>query len=367
MPTQQVITTTYRIQETRTGLDRILLSIRISMRLALVIEGSASLLVIEGSAVAGSVAGSKVRTAKPKAKVVKVLRKSAVQSKRSTKTARLHTGAKLRSVQITKKRGSEVSPRARQQKELAHKELPRTLSGKRWKHLTWKQVARDARMRIENPNLIDQGKQELCGPAATLNAIASTDPRQYIRLVKEVYQSGTFRGKAIPEGLMERKPTTVQPTDWMMLTALRSVSGRPGQRGQHGVSIHSGSLPFELKSWLRTAGFKDVRSTLNLLSARSYKQIPHINDTMANAEQNVAILFVRGGFSQFSHDPGKAPTTMDTIMTAIPVHYVRLLTPITRSGDNISFSVFDHGKKRDYNITEKEFGRGVVGAITGTR
>jgi hypothetical protein len=102
-------------------------------------------------------------------------------------------------------------------------------------------------MRIENPNLTDQGRQELCGPVATLNAIASTDPRQYIRLVKEVYQSGTFRGKAIPKGLMDRKPTTVQPTDWMMLTALRSVNGRPGQRGQHGVSIHRGSLPFAVQ------------------------------------------------------------------------------------------------------------------------
>lgn len=341
---------------------RILLFLGI-VRLALFILLSASFLVSEGSALAGSTA----RNVKPRASSAKKLRKAASQSPRRSKKARLHTGVKLRTARITKKKSADISPRLQAQKNLAHSDLPRTLTGKNWKHLTWKQVERDVRKRIENPNLIDQGRQELCGPAATLNAIASTDPRQYIRLVKEVYQSGTFRGKAIPKGLMERKPTTVQPTDWMMLTALRSVNGRPGQRGQHGVSIHSGSLPFELKSWLRKAGFSDVQSKLNLITARSYKQIPHINKTMAKAEQNVTILFVRGGFSQFSHDPGKAPTTMDKIKTAVPIHYVRLLTPISKTGDTIQFSVFDHGKKRDYNITEKEFGRGVVGAITGTR
>ncbi len=349
-----------------------------TVRLALLLLLSTSLLLIEGSAVAG-----KVRTAKTGAQVAKIrkaavkkaavkkaaVKKATTQHAHRARTARVRSGSKLRSARVIKKQrlGIEVSPRMRALKALAHKDLPRSLSAKNWKHLTWKQVERDVRLRIENPNLIDQGRQELCGPAATLNAIASTDPRQYISLVKEVYESGTFRGKAIPKGLMERKPTTVQPTDWMMLTALRSVNGRPGQRGQHGVSIHSGSLPFELKSWLRKAGFSDVRSKLNLLTARSYKQIPHINKTMAKAESNVTILFVRGGFSQFSHEPGKAPTTMDKIKTAVPIHYVRLLTPITKTGEKISFSVFDHGKKRDYNITEKEFGRGVVGAITGIR
>ncbi len=61
-----------------------------------------------------------------------------------------------------------------------------------WPKLDKSEIVRDLRRRVLEPWRIDQGPAPFCGPAAITFELARRDPRRYVRIVRNLFEEGSF-------------------------------------------------------------------------------------------------------------------------------------------------------------------------------
>src|SRR5262249_44778346 len=63
--------------------------------------------------------------------------------------------------------------------------------GSVWRWLNRADVAAGALARVEDPNLVDQGKADLCGLAVFVRSLAADAPDRYALAIEQLYSYGS--------------------------------------------------------------------------------------------------------------------------------------------------------------------------------
>jgi hypothetical protein len=96
-----------------------------------------------------------------------------------------------------------------------------------WPNLDKRQIIYELRSRLENPFLVNQGSQPLCGPATVIFELIRKQPVKYVEICRSLYQIGGFHtqsGKWIfpSNNLRESGGDLKMPqVDWMLSATLR--------------------------------------------------------------------------------------------------------------------------------------------------
>lgn len=224
-------------------------------------------------------------------------------------------------------------------------------------HLSRDDVGIGLLMRVANPGLIRQGRTSLCGPAALLFNVATDAPAYYARFGIELFEEG--RGiiyrlvvKPGPDCReYQPDPSHIDPVDWLTLASIRDSENwffdydtiKPGE-GVTFFDLTAGpNLPNEVVRWFQLAGFRDVVSDTNLTTATAPLQdgrIEVVNNLLARGYRVVLLI-----------DPNMLEADDQTKGSLIPKHWVGLRAPITRSGGNVSTTVFTWGSG-DYKVPQ---------------
>ena len=83
---------------------------------------------------------------------------------------------------------------------------------------------------VNNPLTVNQGNENLCGPAAIVYELVKRNPLRYVQIVEQCYESGKFQGgpfgwiKNSNSGLYSEKfAWNIRPADWIVMAVMRNA------------------------------------------------------------------------------------------------------------------------------------------------
>jgi hypothetical protein len=186
--------------------------------------------------------------------------------------------------------------------------------------------------RIDDPNRINQSATPLCGPAALVRSIATSNPDGYAQAGIDLYTRGTARiGNLNITAGNELKqapaPGSTNPADWVMLGSVRDTSNWfLSPAGWFRNNFAGPTLPSTIEGWFRQAGYTRVINDTSLLGG----DIPSVKSMCAkrasdlfNAGYYVALL-IDGNMLEASNQ--------DDYISMYPDHWVVLNSTIENAG-----------------------------------
>jgi hypothetical protein len=233
--------------------------------------------------------------------------------------------------------------------------------------LTRADVAARLRALLADPNVMDQGDLNVCGPATFFHLWIRHNPLAVVDYATSLFEIGSGRIgsltvkpgsdlKAQNYGAVARSSTP--PAEWMMLSALRDwendaldFEGTP-EDGASGIT-----LPAELAKWMKASGaYRSVDDDGNWMLS---KDLSHALALAPSASCDVIILI---NANIIESAAGRKRTLLDHF----PNHYVRLVDPITRSGSDVTFRYWTWGNApATATVSAASFASGYFGSIAG--
>jgi hypothetical protein len=219
---------------------------------------------------------------------------------------------------------------------------------------------------LANPDLVDQGSLNLCGPAAFFHLWFHRDPLAAVSYATSLFESGSglIGSLTIEPGgdLKAQDYGAIVPApaaDWMMLSALRDwendFADFEGTPSEDAAGI---TTPAELAKWMQSCGA--YRSVLDEGNWVYTKGLAHAL-TLAPSASHDVVLLVNANMIR-SMASGRKKSLLDSF----PNHYIRLLDPITRSGSDVTFRFWTWGHApTSATVSASTFEANYYGSITG--
>lgn len=269
-----------------------------------------------------------------------------------------------------------------------------------FQHLDRAVIADQMRHRLMEPMLVNQNSVGICGPASIVYWMIKTQPDLYIRLVRQMFNEGKFRGHGKQYNLSNQflkstsqmapvGGTRIDDIDWMVMGALRDSVGALNMEGD-GKDL-TATRPRIMKEWLsEVLGYSKVgidRSQIigehkALIKAdAAYNAITEVSHPKSGRFQvgGVGILQVDSGLLQDAIKKRKKKTKSDEKLfkalgdRLIGNHYV------VYEGDNASspgqplkpndgfytFDVYSWGQIFRVDVDEKTFRSKMFATIWG--
>lgn len=238
-------------------------------------------------------------------------------------------------------------------------------------------VARRLRDLVDRPDLFQQRRLNVCGPAAFLRAWARHDPAAFARFATTLYDTGraAIGELAIAPGpltdtdhaaLADRHGRGIpEPADWMILGALRASENRLTTfRGRPEDALSAMTFPSELVRWLRATGlYADIvdRTTplvpSPLATALAFAPSP---TTDVFALVNLHLL-------RELRQPSGRRRAASFLLRAFPDHWAALVAPITPlPDDRLALRLWSWGTILEGDLPRATFRANWYGAIVAT-
>jgi hypothetical protein len=134
-------------------------------------------------------------------------------------------------------------------------------------HLDRSEIASGLAKRVVDPTLINQGRADLCAPASLVYDLARTRVVEYVNAVTGLFDRGSTRiGDLLVEpcnDLRFYKPPTgsIEQVDWIIIASIRDSENWLWD--YESVDDRGGTNPPELTSWLKKAGYTDLKEDWN--------------------------------------------------------------------------------------------------------
>lgn len=251
---------------------------------------------------------------------------------------------------------SFASPRHCTALDIACDFLRRPGGSAHWPLLTRHEVGIGMLMRIGKPSLLQQGGSSLCGPASLLFNMLEDQPDRYARFVTDLYETG--KGML---GRLEIKPghdvrhhrppprgeNTVEAVDWLTFAGIRDSENWFFDYDEMEDEFAGITLPNELGSWFRRAGYREVKEEANILITKGADNLAEA-DRLYKAGWRVC-LFINSNMLHFESQTKGSVT---------PDHWVVLRSPVVRTGVHVSLTIFTWGEG-NWQVPER-------GAVTMT-
>ena len=238
----------------------------------------------------------------------------------------------------------------------------------KWPRLSRAILAQEMRDTLEDPWRINQASTPMCGPACILYGLAGQRPRDYVRLVADLYDKGSHRMKTktmrpSADVMGSAASHGTRQVDWLTMAGMRdaanvifTIDGNEGgsQNIEQGIAF-----PWEIEGWAK-----------ELLRLRNVK----VDTTFVWGDEEILqkgdLAHRRGGISILLVDAAMARN--ESAFPAVPNHYVVYEgnLDIERrpfwQGDMYRFRVWTWGT-RPRGIAQKDshFDGNMFGAIYG--
>jgi hypothetical protein len=236
--------------------------------------------------------------------------------------------------------------------------------------------------RIDQPEAINQGNTNTCGPAAFMFTFAKHDIAAYTKFVIDLYERGeatvgnlrvrpseSFRSDPMPRHLVD------SPADWIALGSLRDSANWFFQ-------YHTNSLPFvpfktqsdnpkitwegvrggtttgEVKSWLKNMGYTEVVDESSVVLTSSLDNLRDADRRYRNGEK--VCLMICANVLSSKQDEAAGGGACD--------HFVVLASPI-EIGRFVQFKMFTWGGFQTLHcrLTPEEFVKSYYGYVAARR
>ncbi len=135
-----------------------------------------------------------------------------------------------------------------------------------WNAIDKSSLVESVRKRRQRAERIDQKKSNFCGPTSIVYELARTQPRRYVELCRQLYETGGFwtRSNRI-EATEELRSTAIgqgmAPADWMLISTMRDSENALFKVEPDSTGIMSGlqgiTFPWEIKGWAKEILLKD--------------------------------------------------------------------------------------------------------------
>ncbi|BAZ06348.1 hypothetical protein NIES3974_30090 [Calothrix sp. NIES-3974] len=239
-----------------------------------------------------------------------------------------------------------------------------------WKSVEKTQLIAQMRDRIVNPFQINQGGQPFCGPASIIFELVRKQPLKYIELCRSLFETGTYKTGNIhiqTSPLLRRSQGKLrtQPTDWMVLSALReaenSIFNIEANLPDFVRNLAGITKPWEMETWTKELlGYQKVTYHRTYFSGE-FQAL----QAATKALQNQGVVFplvTADGFLR-----AKTP------FLALPNHWIVLLGNISVQGGEwldtepgkINLDVYSWGKQYRIHLPEEDFGNYFWGVVIG--
>lgn len=260
-------------------------------------------------------------------------------------------------------RKAPASPTPRQLEAL--KVLDTVRADGAWATIKWNPVANGAARRVLNPDLIDQHVLDVCGPAAALHASAGRDPMDYVKLVVEVYENGTAKGKKVNANLLggTRPPRgdrdeQMSQVDWMVLSAMQDVTNTFMKYEGYVGDKASGFLPFGMMTLLEDFAGCVKTTHYSCLLWGVEEETAKVTRLLRDHGDDVVVVIAVN--DELLHEQNADPWPK-------PNHFVRLLEPVEWKSDRVTTAIFTWGSRMPIDMPPAKFRRMVGGYTVGAR
>jgi hypothetical protein len=220
---------------------------------------------------------------------------------------------------------------------------------------------------VDEPDLVRQGRLNLCGPAVALVLWLRRDPEAVVEFTTRLYETGRARLGPLtiaPSGALLRLAYaqghgTCPPAEWMVMAALRDTGNRLLHYAHHdGIREAAAAitLPGAVRTWLRAMD-RPVRDETNLLVRKGLR---HALELSPAPGQVAAALVAQ---EMFRRPAARAHRARDRVVSLVPNHWVLLRSPVRRTGAAVSFRFWSWGAEHTATIDEAVFARCYYGAL----
>lgn len=228
-----------------------------------------------------------------------------------------------------------------------------------------KEVAQGLVSRIKRPELIDQGSNNLCGPAAFMHCMARQDPAGYAQFVVALYdrgyaQLGGLEIRPSTSFRFDHKPDGTAAVDWIALGSLRDSTNWFFEYHRNELpflnarsdtitweGLRGGTSSADMAGWFRKVGFRDVVSQENWFFCADEENLKRASEYYRKGYK--VCLAVSANFLL-------GRTQAEVKKGGACDHYVVLASPI-EVGATVRFKMFTWGYYSDSPayLTPKEF------------
>jgi N-acetylmuramoyl-L-alanine amidase len=237
--------------------------------------------------------------------------------------------------------------------------------------LTRAAVASRLRHLVGHPDACDQGALNLCGPAAFFHLWLQRDPVSVVAYAQSLFETGRgpigtltiepggdLKGQDYGALASAHAPFT-PPADWMMLSALRDWENDFADfEGTPSEDVAGITTPAEIKKWMDATGiWRSVDDEGNWVFT---KGLAHALALRPGGSTDIIVLINANIISSATGGRKKS------ILDSFPNHFIQLLSPITRSGSDVTFTYWTWGNApATVTLNATTFDNNYYGSITG--
>jgi len=231
-----------------------------------------------------------------------------------------------------------------------------------WPQIVKANLIQNLRDRRWNALHINQQNSNFCGPTSIVYELARTQPRRYVDLCRQVYETGGFWSRThrvdAPEGLRNTSAgQNMQPADWMLIATMRNAENAifgtspmsSGVQSQvEGLTTH-----WEMEGWTSEILLKDNVANTTTFVWGEFDAIRYAQQVWSAGGS----AFVMVHSDMFSPPHGMVPPWPD--------HWVVYAGGLTEAGGRISFDVYSWGTVYHIDNTLDHFENCMFGIVTG--
>ena len=233
----------------------------------------------------------------------------------------------------------------------------------------WPQIAKtdliaDIRATRADTLQVNQNSSQFCGPTSIVYELVSRQPRRYVDLCRQLYETGGFWSRTYrvdaPEGLRNGPVgQSMSPADWMLIATMRdnenavfgvSPDADGALAGIQGMTTH-----WEMEGWTSEILLYDNVDNSTTFVWGEFDAIRHADSVYQGG--GVAFIMIHADLLEVA----------DSTIPPWPTHWVvyRGGLNIDDSAGRIQLSVYSWGQIYNVDVTLSRFEDCMFGTVTG--
>jgi hypothetical protein len=233
-----------------------------------------------------------------------------------------------------------------------------------WPRIDKAALVADVRATVLDPEgQVYQAKAQFCGPTSIAVELARQQPRRYVRMCQELFETGSFLSRtesiSASEGLRAQPAgEDMSPADWMLVATMRdeenAVFAVDGGATGLDASIQGMTTQWEMDGWTGEVLCKDQTEISTTFVWGEQDAIAYAEQV--HAADGVAFLMIH---SDLLLQPEEDTNPL------LPDHWVVYRGGLTVSDGRIRFSVWSWARRYDVDVPVGRFEDCMYGIVTG--
>ncbi len=230
-----------------------------------------------------------------------------------------------------------------------------------WAKISKKALAENLRERRQSALEIDQERSNFCGPTSIVYELARTQPRRYIELSRQLYETGGFwsrtkRVEATEKLMADDIGQKMDPADWMLIATMRNAENTLFKVEAAAKGLVSGlqgmTHPWEIKGWAEEILLKEDVEVDTCFVAGELDAIK-AGHAAWEAGGSAFILLNMAILKSGERD-----------LPPWPDHWVVYQGGLEIDDDRVAYNVYSWGRIIELDLTRKRFEKSLFTVVT---